>query len=220
MTRKRKTRKSQPFPRRRPEITITTSRAKSFAVDCRELCFVVPKVGETALWATYDPPKWTLTDVSNMWAVRPCVVHGIEGVEIEQHDWEPRTGWQVNVFRTYGRLTKDTAQWLATMHVRDGKQVLYTFLDEGFDADWGEMPRRWADRGCLVLKKDGTYHLKRSKRHWQHDVVASGVFRVKIGPKAFTCLRVFDLRTKGNDLSEDGKYPDNAEFLESMCAGG
>lgn len=195
--------KSQPFPRFRPTITITPSRAKPFAVDSRELFFVKLELGASALWATYDPPEWKLTNVSNMRVVRPCVIHGIEGVEIEQDDWEPDTGWQVETFRMYARLTETTTQWLATLHIREGKQVLYTFLDEGFDADWGEQPRRLEDRKHLVLKKDGTYRLRRSKRGPGHAVIAAGVFRVRIGERAFTCLRVFDLGTEGKGISEN-----------------
>ena len=60
--------KKQPFPRKRPNVEIVPSRAKPFEVDCQELrwWFGRPVKGDETLWAIYDPPDWTITEVTRM----------------------------------------------------------------------------------------------------------------------------------------------------------
>ncbi|MEK9137532.1 MAG: RNA polymerase sigma factor, partial [Bacteroidota bacterium] len=128
--------KKQPFPLRRPEIVITEVDAEPFSVDCRELpwWFGIPEVGDRTLWATYDPPEWNLTSVSDMQAVRPARIHDLEGVEINVGEWEPETGWTPSAWTMYGRLTEDSRQWIAVSRIDDsGKRLLRTFLDEDFN---------------------------------------------------------------------------------------
>lgn len=204
MSRRKQGSKRQPFPRRRPKIAISPSKARSFAVDIRQLPWwnVAPVLGQRALSAFYDPPGWTLTSVDDMRVVRPARIHDLDGVEIEKHEWEPDTGWQLDTWRIFGRLTDSAVQWLATLHVRDRKQVLYTFLDEGFDEDFGQMPRRLEDRGRFVLQADGTYKQKRTRRAQAPGATGAGIWRVRVGRRAFTCLRV--LETGNGRLSAKG----------------
>ena len=201
------------LPARRPEIVSTRSRAKPFAVDCREVpgWFCIPKVGERAIWTTYDPPDWRITSVTEMTVLRPAEVHETDGVEIDVKDidLEPKKGWVRTEWQMFARLTEKTVDWLATSHVVEGKRRLYTFLDDEFDYDWGRRPRRLADTGRLVRKKDGSYRLRgrRSKGVW--DAVGAGVFRVRIGRKTFTCLRALDIGVE--EVSEE-----KGIFLESF----
>jgi len=186
-----------PFPSRRPAIAILPSRAKPFAVDCRELrwWFVIPEVGQAASAAWYDPPNWELSSFQESHAVRPARIHDLDCVEMEVNECpaaEPSTRGQVH-WLMYGRLTDDKAQWLATLRVVDGKRVLYTFLDEGFEEDWGEAPRRLEDRGAYVRQQDGSF--KRSRRRASAEATGAGVFRVRIADRSFTCLRVLDVGT-------------------------
>ncbi len=200
--------KSQPFPKVRPEISVTPSRAKPIAVDAREVEFaIIPQVGQRSLMAWYDPPGWTLTSVSESVAARPAEIHETECVEIEMYEWEPGSSWRYD-WTIFGRLTETAAQHIATWRIRDGKRILYTFLDEGFDKDWGESPRRLADTGRLVLKKDGTYALRKPAKAGPHDDFAAGMFRVRVGRKAFTCLRVIWL---GDHHREPEKHAEMAE---------
>lgn len=195
MNKRKVGRKTQPFPVRRPEIVIQPSRAKPFAVNCRELpsWFGVPEVGDCTLWSIYDPPDWRLTSVTAMCAVRPAHVHGLECVELEVDDWGPESGWQLATWMMFARVSEERVQWVANCRIVEGERRLYTFLDEGFDSDWGEMPRRLQDSGRLVHQEGACYELQKPATEEVHDTLGAGIFRVKIGARAFTCLRVLDI---------------------------
>ena len=135
----------------------------------------------------YDPPDWTLTSFTSMRATRPAVVHDVEGVEIEIADTELRGDPGAHIVRMYGRLTAKTAQYLAVVSVQKGKVRLRTHLEEGFGEDWGELVRCFEDRGQFVLQDDGAYR----RTHDDPEGIGAGVFRVGIGDRRFTCLRVF-----------------------------
>jgi hypothetical protein len=146
--------------------------------------------------AWYDPPDWRLTSVSYMHVAREAEIHAMDGVEIEMLDWEASNpAWRTS-YTHYARLTEENVQWLATRHVRNGKTILYTFLDDGFDADWGESSRRFEDTGRLAANDDGSYTLVRPPGKALHDVFGAGMFRVGIGRRRFTCLRVIELIAK------------------------
>ncbi len=187
--------KRQPFPKVRPEITIKPSRAKPFVVDLRELpsWWAIPAVGDNGLWCTYEPPDWRLTGVTLTHAVRPARVHGTECVEIDIDGWDPETGWKLDTWMMLARLTEQRSEWLATCRLRDGELYMYTFLDEGFDVDWGSGPRRVADEGRLRPLKKGGHRLRKPKGPLVNDMLGAGVYRVRIGDRAFTCLRVIGL---------------------------
>jgi len=189
-----RTSKGQPFPAKRPEIVITPSRAKPFAVDCRELRWWSgrPIVGDRTLWAIYEGPDWPLDEVTEMLALRPARVNDVKGVEIQVNDWSAERGWETDWRRMFGRLTETSVQWLATWQVREDESVLDTFLEEGFEQDWGgEEPRKLEDRGRYVLRKNGTYATRAALRK-RPGAIGAGVFRVRIGRRSFTCLRVLD----------------------------
>ena len=180
------------FPKALPPITITPSRAKPFAVDCREIAFVVPEVGQVASWASYDSPVDVLTEVTEVRAARGAEVHGQPCIEIEMRDWTPADGWQPSLHTFYARLTEATTQFLAVVSLDEsGRRRMRTYLDEDFDEDWHEAPRIIKDTGQLVCGKDGAFERRpRSER-----TVGSGVFNLCIGLHRFRCLRVFDIGT-------------------------
>jgi len=188
--------KSQPFPRKRPEVTIAPSRAKLFGLRSRLLPgWGVPlEPGRSGWMAWYDPPGWGLTSVSYMPATRLAEVHGVEGVEIPMLDWEPPEARWREGYTHVARLTDTAVQWLATSHVRKGSRVLRTFMDDGFESDWGESSRVLEDTGRLV-DDDGGFRIAGGPDKTVHDVLAQGMFRVTVGERRFTCLRVIDLRT-------------------------
>ena len=189
-----KTLKKQPFPAKRPEIVITPSRAKPFTVDCRELrwWFGRPIVGERTMWAVYLGPDWRHISVDELVALRPARVNDVAGVESQINIWTPKTGWELDEGRVFGRLTKSTVQVLAGLGIDDGECVIDTFLEEGFGRNWGcEYPRKLEDRGQFVLGRDGTYTTRAALRD-KPGAIGAGMFRVRIGSRAFTCLRVLD----------------------------
>ena len=198
------------FPRRRPPVVVSPSRAKSFAVDNKEVAFAaIPQVGSRSLMAWYDPPDWRLTSVTESHSARPARVHDVDCVEIETADWEPDTSW-VPYMTFFARLTDKTVETLATSKIADGRRILSTFLDEGFDYDWRREDRRQLrDSGRLAANRDGSYRLKKPKVSLPWDCFASGVFRVNIGLKAFTCLRIVDLQ------GHEGA-PEKGEFIETF----
>jgi hypothetical protein len=186
----------QPFPVTRPEVVVTPSPARAFAVRSRLLPgFGVPlEPGKSAWMGWYDPPEWKLTSVSHMLVSREAEVHGVNGLEIEMLEWESAEPvWKAG-HTHYARLTDSTVQWLATSNVRKGKRVLYTFLDEGFEADWGESPRLFEETSRLTLSDDGTYRLQAPPAEGTGGAIGAGMFRVRVGSREFICLRVIDLR--------------------------
>ena len=184
-----------PFPMVRPEITIKPSRARPFQVDLRETVwwFAIPEVGDCTLWSIYDPPDWRLTSFTRMRGVREASVHGVECIELGVDEWTPEDGWQADAWIMFARLTETAAQWLGNLRVVDGRRRLYTFLDEGFDVDWGESPRELADTGRLTMRDDGTYRLAGVPEDAVDDMFGAGVFRVCVGERRFTCLRVLEI---------------------------
>ena len=193
----------QPFPLTRPEVSVTPSRARPFAVDCRCLASfgVGLDVGADGWMAWYDPPDWRLTSVSYMQTLRPAEIHGLDGVEIQMLEWEPSAPrWQEG-YTHYARLTDSSFQCLAITHIRDGKRIVYTFLDEGFDQDWGDAPRRLEDTGRLKTNQNGSCSLRLSAGKPGRLTIGAGMFRVRIGAESFTCLRSID--SKLNSSSRD-----------------
>ena len=196
---------SQPFPRQRPPISIAPSRAKPFAVDARELpwWFGIPEVGDVTLWSIYDPPEWKVTSVTKMHATRSAEVHGVACTEIEIGEWEPQAGWSYGDRRAYGRLTRNRVEWLAVSRLDNGKRILRSYLDYGFEQDWGSGVRVLEDRGHLRRLRDGSYRLRRRSA----GAVGAGMFSVKTGDRrAVTCLRVFDF---------DGGPDEKGELVEA-----
>jgi RNA polymerase sigma-70 factor (ECF subfamily) len=193
--------KAQPFPERRPELHITPDSGELFAVNCLELRWwsIVPEVGNVAMWAHYDPPNGRLTEVAEMRVVRPAQIHKIDCVEVEVSKWEPGNGWGPYGLTIYGRLTEDKAQYLAVAYDQGDSVSLSTFLDEGFDWNWGEMDRRIEDRGRFVTNPDGSF----TQAHSQGEVNAdgAGVFQVRVGERTFRCLRVFGVEGPVDDPS-------------------
>jgi hypothetical protein len=192
-----------PFPRQRPDITITPSEEPAFEVDWRELAwwFAIPEVGDHTVWAIYDPPEWRLTSYTDMQALRPAEVHGIDGVEIATSAHEIADMEHPHPWTFFARLTERRVQYLATMSLQNGTRRLYTLLDEGFDEDWGESQRCVRQTGRFVQQADGSYRQRAEHLHPGEDAEGIGVCQVTIGDRSFTCLRVLDV---GHVLTEDG----------------
>ena len=68
---------------------------------------------------------------------------------------------------------------------------MHTFFDEGFDFNWGQMPRKLEDNGLFATQADGS--LKKVHSLENIDASGAGVFSVSVGRRNFTCLRVFQL---------------------------
>ena len=185
--------KKQPFPLRRPEVVITQTNTEPFSVDCPELrnWFIVPKIGERSLYANYYPMDWKLAEVYELQVAGQSRVHDIEGVEIDGHTWKSQTGWMSPAWQIHGRLTEETAEYLAVSEFRDGKRHFETFLDKEFDFHWGRISRKLEDQGRFVLQADGS--LKQVHSVDNVEASGAGVFSVAVGERHFTCLRIIEL---------------------------
>ena len=191
--------KRQPFPRRRPSIEVAPSSAKPFDLTLSVLpgWGIELKEGAEGLISWYDPPDWTLTSVTHCLARGPARVHGIDCVEVSMLEWEADDqGWRRNHMHThFARVTEEEIQWLATMRMDKSRNILYTFLDDGFDRDGGAFPRR-VPSGCgAEPQADGSLGLELSRPGRLGDSIAAGMFRVRVGQRSFTCLRVIGLDT-------------------------
>ncbi len=186
---------NQPFPLARPEITVSPSRARAFTVDCRTMPgWGIPlDLGAESWIAWYDPPRWRLTCASYLRVLRPAEVHGLEGLEIEELQWDSSARRWDPSYTYFARLTDKSFEWLATAHVHDGKRILYTFLDDGFDDDWGQSRRRLAEAGRMTQRNDGSYALRVATGETGDVCVGAGMFRVRIGRRSFTCLRSIEI---------------------------
>jgi hypothetical protein len=191
---------SHPFPLQEPSIHIRQETETPFAVDCPELrwWFAVPYLGEPGtLWGLYDSPHWGLSSVTRMRPERACSIHDIPGIEIRVDEWEPTRGWRQDVWTMYTRLTDKHVGWLAVARQSDDGWHLRSFLDNGFETDWGESPRRIEDRGRYELVEEHVYRQTSD----QAEALGCGLYTVTIGPRSFRCLRVLD---PGREVSERG----------------
>ena len=241
--------KEQPFPLVRPSVRISPSRAKPFAVDCRESwrLLIEPRVGVSSLVGVYHasieaPAEWVLWQVSHRRIERPAAIHDVEGVEILADRWDPEAGWQLDIpTRWFFGLTETHVQWLGELSTEctchgPAFQVLHTFLDPeegglGKPEAYGRLedaqtPRHLEDRGRYVKQPDGSYRQRKGRRYQTDTALGSGIFRVRIADRGFTCLRVMEVDEDMPDvldvafITRDGKTALHRRYEENHCLPG
>ncbi len=198
-----------PFPEERPKVVVERLREKASPVDMRELTwwFVVPELHDEVRRAEYQPihggSEWRLTSTNTMRAARGAVLHDRECVEIdveEQHFTvdgllDPMTADRHT--RVWGRLNDREAEWLGVERLAsDGTRKLRTFLDDGFELDWGICPRRIDAGEWLVADEDGQIGRCRDSP----TAFADGVFAVRVGEQTLTCTRVVEMEKDASEL--------------------
>ncbi|MXY97610.1 MAG: RNA polymerase sigma factor, partial [Gemmatimonadetes bacterium] len=195
------------FPGIRPDISIEQNTGTPFSIDFRELAwwFIVPEVGDRVRWADYEPTRdgtvWRLTEDKTAAASRCAIIHGRQCVEIEieEHRHQDREGLlplnhdpekTARHTRFWGCLTETEVHWLAVESMKsDGTRELLTCLDEDFGWDWGMSPRLVEDKDYLTEQPDGSL----AKNTDAPQVFSHGLYTVRIGDRAFECMRVFDI---------------------------
>jgi hypothetical protein len=188
----------QPFPAIRPEIIIEPSTAERFAFTSAIIPgWGVPVAPDAKAWmAWYDLPDWSLTSATWQHVVRAACIHGVEGFEVEMRDWEKELPqWQEGMTQ-FVRLTEERFEWLAISRLDQSKRLLYTFLDEGFDEDWGPGRRRIEDVGRLMAEGAG-YTLRRVPDEEAPLSFGAGMFRVCVGENSQDCLREISIECDG-----------------------
>ena len=188
------------FPDKRPAIEIRPLAEQPPHMDCRELrwWYIVPTSGDAVSFAAYDAPNWTLGSVNTLCATAEANVHGVAGVRIDVDEHGDGATVQDGVRTMYGCLGERDVKWLGVVERHDGRERLATFLDSGWDEDWGGMPRRIDARGFRelaagVFETDGDDHL----------CGATGMFEVTIGPGSHRCVRVLDLDLLGQAATDE-----------------
>jgi hypothetical protein len=213
-----------PFPLQRPDITIVPSEDPPFEVDFKEFAcwFAVPEVGDHTLWAIYDPPDWRLTSYCDMKAICAASVHGIDGVEIIAMDHELDERHTLHPWTFFARITDERVEVLATISLEQGKRVVYTMLDELFAENWGDKQRRVRHTARFEEQADGSY-IQRAERLCPGETLeAMGTYRVTVGARSFTCLRVLDVKheiTEEDVLIEAYLTPEGRTVLDRRYNG-
>jgi len=185
-----------PFPPLRPDVAIVETKCKIDHIDCMELqwWFAIPRLGDRTMYASYEVDTGELSAVTKMIATTPAQVHGLDCVEIGVSEWSPVDGWHPMVSSFYCTSARGESKWLAVITSRQGRKVLSTFRDEGFEQNWGGCGKqRLHDDGRYQAQADGSYRLADRKG------LGAGVYDVAIGEACFRCLRVLD---PGGSVSE------------------
>lgn len=180
------------FPRTAPVIAIAQSEQQLDPIDCPELQWwlAIPRLGDRTAYAGYDIDTGELDWARQVVWTAPATVGGEEAVELLVREWSrDREGDRVRTDRFTCVLDQDRARWLAVTLDTGGEARTATAADPGFESDWGATgPRRLVDSGRYQPLADGSYRLTDAPDP------GAGVYRVRIGVRVFTCLRVIDLR--------------------------
>ena len=189
------------MPKTLPDYTITPSPLPPFDCKWEELMgwFIVPKLGEKLSWAMYDFPERIRTEADDLTVVGRATVHGIEGVEIEVHTYDPMSNNQTGDSTEYvqrsfvAQLTDTHCRILAETHTQGGVKHMYTFLDgDAFLNNWGFGEDNCGNETNLRPKgqitRDGNVLTDHSATKEAMDVV--GRYDVTIGGKRYDTLCV------------------------------
>ncbi len=184
------------LPEYLPEYTIEKSGKPPFEVKWEELTdwFIIPKVGERAVFGSYDMPSRKCDDINEIRVVGRAEVHGIEGVEIEIKHTD-YYGQPITDITMVAQLTEKYCRGLAYRVKYENMSKYVTFLDgEDFMLGLGygddncgretEMkPRRLIERKGEIITCD--------KKNFLIDIV--GRYTVTIGGKSFDTVCVMDI---------------------------
>ncbi|MCY3885051.1 MAG: sigma-70 family RNA polymerase sigma factor [Gammaproteobacteria bacterium] len=192
------------LPPIRPSISISKSMSEPFEVDLQEMAwwFIVPKIGDAVRWATYEATEngqtFCLKSVHSMHAKCAAEIHGRACVEVEVDEQEANSDRSFVSFpngdkslRIWGGLTDSEVHWIAHESGRtDGKKMFYTFLDKGWDQDFGVCERTIAIHNFLEEMKDQSCNLPPELPR----LFADRAFDVSVGDtESVECMRVFEL---------------------------
>lgn len=200
------------LPTTRPQISISKVGSNPFPIDLQELAwwFVVPKVGDSVRWAIYEAVErgtsFRLKSFHSMRGSREAEIHGRNCVEIdicEQECSDRRAFLEPNIgdksIKVWGHLAATEVHWIAYESERqNGKRVWYTFLDEGWDQDFGVCNRSVPVDNYVEKISEGLVTTTSETPR----LFGDGVFNVNIGNdgKSIECMRVFELGTTESDV--------------------
>jgi hypothetical protein len=184
-----------PFPATRPEIALERlpDTPEPLALEELPWWFAVPRPGCAGAWGTYDAPDWLVTSATSLHAARPAEVHGEACVEVAFVDADLDTDWAPRRGALYGRLTESRVEYLATAFEHGDKLVLRTFLDDGFDVDWGRFPRLVTSVAAFGRESELDLRLAPGVAAEGKVPLGDGLWRVRVGEREFECMRLLDV---------------------------
>ena len=194
------------FPEIMPDYTIVQRSDEPFAVVHEAIIGwgIVPRLGETCAWASYDFPEKRMTETMHMEVTGRAEVHGIEGVEIKtlESGWDSSDNLVFAMNETerwfIAQLTDTHCRLLAESHIEDGIKKCYTFLDGasfldnwGFGEDNCGFETHLRPHGWIV--KDGERVTVASEKPQVIDIC--GRFDVTIGGKTYDTVCLMDVES-------------------------
>lgn len=187
------------FPASAPMISVEVSEQHLGPIDCQELQWwhAIPRLGDRSAFAAYNVDTGELDFAHEVVSTAPVKLDGQDAVELLFNEWSRDTD-RIGTDRFTCVLDQDRARWLTvTLHDREARTL--TKGDPEFDAGWADTgPRRLVDGGRYQQLADGAYRTTGTRD------MGAGVYRVGIGARVFTCLRVFDLTPFGDESAELG----------------
>jgi len=195
--------KPQPFPEVRPALRVEPLDEPAPELHWRELrnyfTLLEPQLGDRAMWAIYDPPDWHLANLSDVRAVGQVRLHGVEGLELVEDEYDHERGWQCERHSTFVAASEGRGRWLGHERVVNGVRVVHTFLDPYFEEDWGSFPTTLRDTGRFARQPDGSL----AQRHGPDDgddlSGVLGMARVTVGDRQFDCVHVLQVPPEPTD---------------------
>jgi hypothetical protein len=190
------------FPATAPAIRVEASEERLDPIDCQELQWwhAIPRLGDRTAFAAYDVDTGELDFAHEVVSTAPVSVDGRDAVELLFSEWSRDLHPdRIAIDRFTCVLDQDRARWLAVTLDADGEARTLTEGDPEFECGWaGTGPRRLVDGGRYQQRADG------SCRSTGTSDMGAGVYRVAIGPRVFTCLRVIDLVPFDDESAELG----------------
>ena len=190
------------FPATAPAIRVGASEQRLGPIDCQELQWwcAIPRLGDRTAFAAYDVDTGEVGFAHEVVSTAPVRVDGRDAVELLFSEWSrDRNGERIAIHRFICVLDDDRARWLTVTLDVDGGARTLTKGDPEFDVGWaGTGPRRLVDSGRYQQLADGSYRVTGTSD------MGAGVYRVSIGPRVFTCLRVMDFIPFGDESAELG----------------
>ncbi|MCE5237966.1 hypothetical protein LLH23_05690 [bacterium] len=210
--------KPQPFPELRPDLRVEPLDRPAPELHWREVRngFSRLQIGDHTMWTMYDPPDWRLTYLMDVHMIGKVELHGVEGLELQDDEYDHERDWQVSRSWTFIAATAEQGRWLGTDRRRRGVRVLRTFLDEGFDDDWGSFALVLRDTGRFARQADGAL----AQRHTPDDpddrAGVLGMAKLTVGERKFECVHVIDVPaqpTERDALMECFVRPDDGRLI-------
>ena len=176
-----------------PEYKIEASDLAPFNVVHEELpgMFIIPRIGETVSFGMYDMPCRKQNGVYKLSVNGKIVLHGVEGVSIQQSYNEVAVAEETTVF---AQLTNTHCKYLGGISCdKSGCQKITTFLDADFDNYFGigedncGFPTHRKAEGVIKHTDEG---LVMPVEDDISDIV--GRFRITLGNTVYDTVRLID----------------------------